>query len=581
MSMESHVLFRGPLPAKAAVNAVLRELALPFSISGRGKLEGHHGFMPMKLRRAETGVEFDVFDDAELLAQFAGQIDPAFDRTASLRWGGDEDQMLAGLCVAAALARLLNASVFDEAEDALLDADGAVAVARKNLQAVADSIEAEKARGRTRGTRPADIRHYLKPLLKMRPDLLLRGRMLVVRPVRHILRGAYLDRSSDRFSFNIQRYLIPLYGPANSLGGADQLSGNWHVWEPDFQAQLIDKLADAMFAPFGKVSTLADFAETMIAFARKEGTHMQFEAPVTAFILAGEPDRAAAYLDDLERRYADHRHMLHFARQMRAELDRDVSELCAEHHAKEAATAAALELEDDWEPTPFPVEVPKASRVARCADGVFTPAPWMVPPDGLFQDLPEQLGEVCFAIDWTRRQGRQMLVHPLTRAQAQDKHQRGESYYLAVRLPLGDVSVFVHYWGLNPADPDPHLNRDRASYSWIRLSVLTPTGYLGTDFHVDWDHPDRLSALSAHVDSPISRDTIWRSFLNAREGRRSEHDFRREPGYASYDMTEAEMAPHLTFTAVFGDAHGLLRRAADFIRMTAYGHLLEEVGLHV
>ncbi len=194
MSMESHVMFRGAVPTRAAVNAALRELRFPFSLSGRGSLEGHHGFMPMKLRREETGVEFDVFDDQELLQQFAGSIDPAFDRTASLRWGGDENEMLAGLCVAAALARLLKASVFDEAEDTLCDADGAAALARKNLQAVADSIEAEKARGRTRGTRPADIRHYLKPLLKMRPDLALVDRSLVIRPVRHVLRGAFLNR---------------------------------------------------------------------------------------------------------------------------------------------------------------------------------------------------------------------------------------------------------------------------------------------------------------------------------------------------------------------------------------------------
>jgi hypothetical protein len=63
MAMEIHVLFRGKLPSKAALQKTMRELGFPFSIKpATGSLEQQNGFMPMLLEREETGVEFDVFE---------------------------------------------------------------------------------------------------------------------------------------------------------------------------------------------------------------------------------------------------------------------------------------------------------------------------------------------------------------------------------------------------------------------------------------------------------------------------------------------------------------------------------------
>jgi hypothetical protein len=117
-------------------------------------------------------------------------VDERFDRSANFRWGGDEDEMLATLCTSAALAKLVDGLVLNEWDDRPLTADEAIADARKHLDAVA------KPPRRQPGTRPADLKKYLKPLLEQRSDLALVGRMLVVRPVRHVLRGAFLDRMS-------------------------------------------------------------------------------------------------------------------------------------------------------------------------------------------------------------------------------------------------------------------------------------------------------------------------------------------------------------------------------------------------
>ena len=136
MSMETHVFFRGKLPTKAALSRTMKELGFPFSIMpSTGSLERQSGFMPMKRRGEETGVELDVYSDHAAVEEFADAgVDAAFERRASLRWGGDFQEAVAGMSAAAALAKLMNGVVFDEAEDRLLSADDAIALARKNLQ---------------------------------------------------------------------------------------------------------------------------------------------------------------------------------------------------------------------------------------------------------------------------------------------------------------------------------------------------------------------------------------------------------------------------------------------------------------
>jgi hypothetical protein len=86
MSMETHVFFCGKLPTRAALSRAMKELGFPFT----GSLERQSGFMPMKRRGEETGVEFDVYNDHSSVEEFADVgVDAGFERRASLRRGGD------------------------------------------------------------------------------------------------------------------------------------------------------------------------------------------------------------------------------------------------------------------------------------------------------------------------------------------------------------------------------------------------------------------------------------------------------------------------------------------------------------
>jgi len=55
------------------------------------------------------------------------------------------------------------------------------------------------------GTRPADIKRKLEALLKKGNDLALVDNLLVIRPVRHIVRGVAVDECNDHFRLSGKR----------------------------------------------------------------------------------------------------------------------------------------------------------------------------------------------------------------------------------------------------------------------------------------------------------------------------------------------------------------------------------------
>jgi hypothetical protein len=354
MSMETHVFFRGKLPTKAALSRAMKELGFPFSITpSTGSLEQQSGFMPMKLRGEETGVEFDVYSDHAAVEEFADVgVDAGFERRASLRWGGDFQEAVAGMSAAAALAKLMNGVVFDEAEDKLLSAEDAIAVARKNLQELVKPADTKRP-----GTRPADLKRYLKPLLKQRSDLVLIGRLLIIRPVRHIVRGVFFDRTSDKYAFKLHVIVRLLVEPGEREFFRGEVHiGHCRVWDPEFPALLFHVLDQDVFSKLANVRTLADVDRDLGHC--DEWKIADFAATVEALILAGRRERASELIDRCE---AQTRWQT-WVRHQRALLDRDAASLGAEFRSQEEKVAKVHRLGDAWEPSPFPIEVAEAER---------------------------------------------------------------------------------------------------------------------------------------------------------------------------------------------------------------------------
>jgi hypothetical protein len=557
MSIEIAVLFQGTLPTKAALTRAMKELGFPLTISPpTGSLEKQSGYMPMRFRREETGVQFDLFNGRtaieNLTKDLVGGFDPRFDRSANFRWGGDEDEMICGMCAAAALAKLVNGVVLDVGGETL-SADEATAWATQHLR---DAAPPAKRGG---GTRPADIKHYLKPLLNLRSDLVLVDRLLVIRPVRHIVRGVMLDRTGRKYRFRIHRFLQPL---ASGIAYGTHLFGlrRWDVWQPYFEPALMDVLAEDVFESIGRRTTLAEVARD------GGGWHHT----VAMLLLAGERDRAEEYIREVESRELMP-YQLPIVAAVRERLGQDIDELCADARACEAITAKALKIEHIWEPSPFPVELPAAERRARSDEVLFIPRPWVARPSWLLQELPESVGEIRYAKDFLVRKGRSVLVASLARDDAEDRHRNSEPYVLAARLSEGPALVLFRD-GEDRNDPSrrPGYIARGDLILWLHGSTVTA----GVSLSQADDNKGMLELVSIDIHESLSKTSVW-SWERNREA--SSERIRDDRGEGSFEkkqrLTDAEAKQLVCPKPAFGEFDTLASMIMMVLRTRGYGEL--------
>jgi hypothetical protein len=576
MSIETHVFFRGKLPSKAALSRAMKELGFPFSITpATGSLEAQKGFMPMKLRGEETGVEFDVFGDRVAVEEFADVgVDASFERRASLRWGGDFQEAVVGMCAAAALAKLIDGVVFDEAEDRLLSVDDAIAVARQNLQRL---LQPEDKK-RQPGTRPADLKRYLKPLLKQRSDLVLVGRLLVIRPVRHLLRGAFFERLTDKFSFRLHSCVKPLFSVANGFDFdfCTEVYHSWKVWEPHFEGLLFNVLDEDVFQAVSEITSLAQF-DGDLGIGRLDDFRDSFPVRIAALVLAGQRERAAELIEkELARTERENHEYGHYVAGKQKELlEGDVESMCAGCHAREKRAAEGLKLGNAWESAPFPVELPQAERARRCDDPPFVTKPWIPRPPRLVEPPPDQVGEVRFAHDVLWRKDGVMMAVALTREEAEEKHRTRQHYALAARLPDGNLIVISHYTWWSPHNPRQPRNPNYIPARRFHLEVYGARGRL---LHVNISEDlDRLGVLrmgSLDAYEPVRQNGFWSSHNNFEQRTVMVWDHRESPtGHAKRPMTESDLSLCEFADPSFGDFNGLWHRVETYLQNEGFGTL--------
>jgi hypothetical protein len=575
MSMETHVFFRGKLPTRAALSRAMKELGFPFSVTpGTGSLERQSGFMPMKRRGEETGVEFDVYSDHAAVEEFADVgVDAGFERRASLRWGGDFQEAVAGMSAAAALAKLMNGVVFDEAEDKLLSADDAIALAQRNLQELVKPKDT-----RHPGTRPADLKRYLKPLLKQRSDLVLIGRLLIIRPVRHIVRGVFFDRTSDKYEFRVHRYVRPLWlDDCNFFRAQVQRFGDWHVWTPYFKPFLFDVLAEDVFDQLGTLTTLEACNDD-----RGDNREVGFgpEFGISALILAGRRERAAELIEIERRRAGGDRYSENWFARQEELLARDVTSLCADLRSRESQVASRLQLGDAWEAAPFAVEVPDTERARTSDEPLFSTEPWIPRPAGLVAEPPAQPGEVRFARGILRRRGAVILFVPLTRDEAEEKHRTRQDYALAMRRPDGNLLVVRHVTRWSPDDPEQPRNPAYFPRRSYHVEVHGQRERLShAAVYEDFDERDTLQMQSTEVYDEVRDYDIWYTHNNVTERTIAIHDSRgAQCAYNQRPMTESELALCKFADPGFGNFDELWRRVEVYLQSTGFGTLDQIAG---
>lgn len=211
-------------------------------------------------------------------------------------------------------------------------------------------------------TTVAQVRHLLKPLLSRHSDLALVGRFLIIKPVRHIMRGVFVDRCGDPNEFVPTKVVDILFRSRRmfTLGWGGRVKNStfrtWDIANLEAIGVMTQMIEHEVLPELRAITSFDDFA----AFASiKRPMENSLETDVfTRMLLAVaegnfEEARNLWRNDPATFPATAAKSPLFYT----ALCQEDRAELARIMHQWEAQTIATFKLEKVWEPTPFPLEV--------------------------------------------------------------------------------------------------------------------------------------------------------------------------------------------------------------------------------
>lgn len=220
-------------------------------------------------------------------------------------------------------------------------------------------------------TTVAQVREVVQSLLQRNPDLALVGRLVVIKPVHHILRGIYIDRSLDPQIFTPTWAVMFLFEPTESFsynwGGRlyNRAHGAWDVANPATSTVMCDIIEKEALPLLRPIQAIDDF----IRFTSKDrfkDTYLDLyeERKIFVDVARGDLNAARSICAYFATDHAKKRYM----GGMEEEYDRITKTLCPLIAAGdrpglvqllqdwEANSIQQLKLQKLWESTAFPIE---------------------------------------------------------------------------------------------------------------------------------------------------------------------------------------------------------------------------------
>jgi hypothetical protein len=291
--------------------------------------------------------------------------------------------------------------------------------------------------------------------------------------------------------------------------------------------------------------------------------------PIVELVLAGEREHATALVDEIERTKSEESYWRHWAKPQRAFLSRKIEDVCSEFHSEEARAAKELKLDGLWEPSPFPVEVPKAERIERASEPAFGTTLWIEAPPWLLGKVPEQPGDIRFAENEFERGDERVLLVPLTRETAEIRHQTRRNYVLAVRLANGDPVMLRHLTGWSPHDPVQPRNPDYVPTRSIYLAIYGSAFRFMAHFREDFGMRGTLKMDGIYVYPAGTWRQIWVAHMY--RGQNSVWDYGNGDVTQNRSMTAADFALCKFSLPPFGDFEEFLRCIERHLRNEGFG----------
>jgi hypothetical protein len=132
MSMDIHVCWRGAFaPSRAALQGALKEVG--FEATVLHDFPGDGGHWPIDIGEFKTGVEADADDDLDELVEAYPVLAAALDgrdKGVTFTFAGDPAEAGAALALAAAIAQLCDAVVYEPSEGVIYSMSRTVTEAR-------------------------------------------------------------------------------------------------------------------------------------------------------------------------------------------------------------------------------------------------------------------------------------------------------------------------------------------------------------------------------------------------------------------------------------------------------------------
>ncbi|MET0605309.1 MAG: hypothetical protein ABWZ80_02535 [Beijerinckiaceae bacterium] len=214
-------------------------------------------------------------------------------------------------------------------------------------------------------TTAAQVKAVVKPLLERNPDLALVGRLVVLKPVRHLLRGIYLDWSSAKELFTPAFAVTPLCEPDKHFHftyGRRLARGYWNVHDPATSQEMCKAIESEALPLLRPVETLDQFVEYVanpeiwgpsddhpLTSAIIHAAHGDFEASLRA---CDKVVRSNHYISFMPQEYGS---VIHLLRPLIVAGDRrGLSRL---FHRWEGIAVRVNKVEHLWQETAFPFEI--------------------------------------------------------------------------------------------------------------------------------------------------------------------------------------------------------------------------------
>lgn len=219
-------------------------------------------------------------------------------------------------------------------------------------------------------TTVAQVRRLVKPLLMSRQDLTLIGRMIVVPPVRHVLRAVYIDRTGRAERFNPRWTVMHLFegcqSPWFNLGGDiykprptpwhDRYPTLWWINDPETPELLADTIEAAVLPKLAPLHDLEAYYKHLISL-KDHAYHLRPYQRVIVEAARGRLDELRGICRDDLSKWSDDSDLIRRPKQICARLAaNDAAGIASLLHEWEATTVRNLKIEHLWEPTPFPLE---------------------------------------------------------------------------------------------------------------------------------------------------------------------------------------------------------------------------------